>query len=156
MDCVIETCGKEKLAELIGLRLEFVEEFHPEMDESSKARLYAITEAYFSNLIAENRYLGFILRIGGLAAGTAGLLFYELPPLEPDAPPRCTGHVLNFHIKPPFRRQGYGRSLMETVKAQACSRGIARLVLNSSAMGESLYRSCGFHEPDGTALVLDL
>jgi len=62
-------------------------------------------------------------------------------------------------VTPEFRRQGIARQLMEHVLRLADVRGIARVALDATAMGQPLYRQLGFEDDtpierwEGTAPV---
>jgi GNAT superfamily N-acetyltransferase len=83
------------------------------------------------------------------------MLIYTIPPLL-SAEGRTIGHILNFFTKKEHRGKGYGRGLMNFIKADAKENGVSRLFLNATDMGFPLYVRCGFTEPENKALQLDL
>lgn len=151
----VEARRCEGLEELLALRMEFIREVHPEYGPEDVSLLEAKTRDWMIRHLAAGLYVGYVGRDDGHAVCTAGLLFYELPPLSPQSPFRLVGHVLNFWTRPAFRHRGHGRTMMEFMKADAHARGAVRLFLNATAMGEPLYRSCGFGEQVEKALVLN-
>ena len=64
-------------------------------------------------------------------------------------------------VTPEFRRQGIARQLMEQALRFADGRGVARIALDATAMGQPLYRQLGFEDDtpierwEGTAPVTD-
>jgi ribosomal protein S18 acetylase RimI-like enzyme len=133
--------------------------------ECAKAAALADTEAlqavkrYMAEQVEKGAILGFIGRIGGRVGGriacSAGLLLYELPPLMGQLH-RVQGHVLSVWVEPEFRRKGLGETLMRELIAESKRRGVGRLFLNATAMGEGLYRKLGFAEQEEKALILRL
>lgn len=143
---------------LTDMRLAYILHDHPGMAEAERLAMRTATHEFIGSARAEGRYLGFVGLLdgpGGEAACSAGLLVYDLPPI--DAPsPRRVGHVLNFFTLPGFRRRGYGRGLMEFMIKTAGERGFDRLVLNATPDGYPLYLACGFGESEYKALRLVL
>jgi GNAT superfamily N-acetyltransferase len=64
-------------------------------------------------------------------------------------------------VAPEFRRQGIARQLMEQALRLADERGVARVALDATAMGQPLYRQLGFEDDtpierwEGTAPVTE-
>jgi len=143
---------------LADMRLAYILHEHPGFGEAEIAKMRKATGGFIRSAHSENRYLGFVGvsdGTGGAVACSAGLLVYDLPPI--DSPlPRRVGHVLNFFTLPEHRRKGYGRGLMEFMIKTASGRGFDRLVLNATPDGYPLYVECGFGESEYAALRLQL
>lgn len=56
------------------------------------------------------------------------------------------GYILNVYTLPEFRGKGIARQLILEIMNYARKTGVKRLWLDSSKMGRSVYRSCGFIE----------
>ena len=156
MNISFKTAGPEYLKTLVELRIEFVKELHPEISDDTLNKSRKPTEIYFRDLLEKELYTGFL----GLSPEndiicTAGLLIYDLPPLESEYC-RKIGHILNFYTKPKYRKKGFGTALMEFIKTSSKESGINRLFLNATDMGLGLYQKAGFTDPCCRAMVYDL
>ena len=68
-----------------------------------------------------------------------------------------TGMVLNVLVRDGFRRIGIGMALMRGIEAEGRSRGLDRLDLKATEMGEPLYRKLGWIDASGgRPMELDL
>ena len=140
---------------LVALRLKFMLEFHPEASDDDRTTANDTYTKYLKNLIAQDRFIGYLGYLDSTPVCVAGLLLYELPPLMHRLQ-RKVGHVLNFYTEPEYRRKGYGKALMQFIIDDAKNRDINVLVLNATKVGEPLYRYFGFKESDAVALQLYL
>jgi GNAT superfamily N-acetyltransferase len=148
--------GIEHLEILVDLRIEFIKDIHPEIDLQLLNKIQKATLIYFTDLLNNNSYIGFIgTNNNGEVVCTAGLLIYYLPPLK-DENYRKIGHVLNFYTKPAYRKRGVGLKLMNYIKDTATHEKIHRLVLNSTKIGYSVYKKAGFLEPEDKAMIIEL
>jgi GNAT superfamily N-acetyltransferase len=156
MEIEFKKVGIEYLEMLVDLRMEFIKDIHPEVDNQLLEKIRKATLTYFSDLFKNNSYIGFIgVNNNGEIICTAGLLIYCLPPINNEKY-RKIGHVLNFYTKPAYRKKGIGLKLMNYLKDTAAKEEINRLVLNSTKMGFSMYKKAGFLEPEDMAMLLDL
>jgi GNAT superfamily N-acetyltransferase len=147
--------GPDEQDLLTQLRIDFIGDIKPFADTGARDEIAAATRHWVISHLETGRLLGYAGFAGGRPACCGYLLLYELPPLAA-ATPRQVGHVLNFFTYPEFRCRGYGRQLMGFIKNDARERGLFRLFLNATRMGEHLYRQCGFAEQPEPALILDL
>jgi len=64
------------------------------------------------------------------------------------------GHIASMSTEPAARRQGHARQIMVELLDWFDVRGIKRIDLTATSMGEPLYRSVGFADPgNGLPLV---
>ncbi len=140
---------------LTAIRVEFARDMHPAGDAAEARALEELTRDYIRRHMEDGSYVGFLGMWEGSMVACASLLIYELPPLS-GKPDRRQGHVLNVYTAPRLRGRGIGRAMMEAVIREGRARGLHRLFLNATKMGEPLYRSLGFHEQDEKSLVLPL
>jgi GNAT superfamily N-acetyltransferase len=89
------------------------------------------------------RALAWLAEDGGQAVAAVTLLWWVVPP-SVEWPVRRRGQVSNVYTRPAYRRRGISRRLMELLLAAVRERGIQRLVLWASPMGEPLYKGLGF------------
>ncbi len=154
-DLSIISADDSRVDELVEVRVRFALDVHPVSDSAEIKELEGRTREYILRGMRNGSYIGFLGLLSGRTVGAASLLIYELPPM-PGTLDRRQGHVLNVFTVPDLRGMGIGRRMMETLILEARKRGLFRLFLNSTKMGEPLYRSLGFVQQEEQALVLHL
>jgi GNAT superfamily N-acetyltransferase len=154
-DLSIITADRSHIDMLVAVRVEFALDMHPVSDRSEILELERLTRQYILRGMRDGSYVGFLGLLNGQTVGAASLLIYTLPPLI-GRHDRRQGHVLNVYTAPHLRGRGIGRRMMETVIAEGRKRGLFRLFLNSTKMGEPLYRSLAFIQQEEKAMVLPL
>jgi GNAT superfamily N-acetyltransferase len=155
MDLEVIKADASHLDILTSVRVEFALDMHPSVDRAEIRELTRITRDYIRRHMDDGSYVGFLGVRGGRTVACASLLIYELPPLH-GKPDRRQGHVLNVYTAPDQRGRGIGRRMMKAIIDEGRARGLFRLFLNATKMGEPLYRSLGFHEQEEKSLVLPL
>ncbi|MCX6138581.1 MAG: GNAT family N-acetyltransferase [Ignavibacteriales bacterium] len=155
MSCSYRKALPSEIETLIDLRVEFLLDIHPDIDDTLRALIRKGTAEYLTARIAEKKYVGYFGIAEGSIVCSSGMLIHALPPLL-SAEGRTIGHILNFFTRTPFRGKGYGYGLMEFIKTAAKEEGVSRLFLNATDMGYPLYAKCGFIEPDNKAMQIDL
>lgn len=93
-----------------------------------------LLKAFFLPLVREAGYVPFLAFHDGRPAATA-MLF----------PATRTAGIYAVGTREPFRRLGLGHAVIHACLQLARDRGMARVVLSSSAMGLHLYQKLGFH-----------
>ncbi len=146
---------ESRVDELVDVRVRFALDVHPISSGAEIKELERRTREYILRGMRDKSYVGFLGLLSDRTVGAASLLIYVLPPM-PGALERRQGHVLNVYTVPDLRGMGIGRRMMETLISEARKRGLFRLFLNSTKMGEPLYRSLGFVKQEEEALVLPL
>ena len=79
-----------------------------------------------------------------LVAGGVAVIVQRLG--GPHNPSGRYGHVQSMATDVEFRRQGFARAILAALLAWFEQRGVLRVDLHASPMGEHLYRSMGFTE----------
>ena len=85
----------------------------------------------------------YIVREGKAVVSCAFLLLVEKP-MSPAFVNGKTGTVFNVYTRPPFRRKGYARAVMEELLTDAKRMGLCTVDLKATDAGYALYRSVGF------------
>lgn len=101
-------------------------------------------EPWVRQMIAEEKYAGWITSDGERAVGSAGLLILDWAPHFLD--PRCDrrGYILNVFVEPEYRGRGIAKALTLECMAEAKRRGIGVLALHASKKGQPVYERLGF------------
>jgi ribosomal protein S18 acetylase RimI-like enzyme len=89
-------------------------------------------------------------RPGRLLACGVGWVEVHLP--SPGNLAGVRGHIANVSTDPSARRQGLGQAVMTGLLEFFTERGIGRVDLFATTMGEGVYRSLGFTDPHDAAL----
>jgi GNAT superfamily N-acetyltransferase len=140
---------------LFGLRWEMQQEQHPEnpLPESARASYLAAYALEMRGEMERDRMRAWLAVVDGQPVAAVTLLWWVVPPTI-DQPRRRRGQVSNVFTRPAYRRRGLSRQLMTLLIAHARERGISRLILWPSRMGEPLYRGLGFIGSQGMELNL--
>src|SRR5262245_57820432 len=108
---------------------------------------------YIRQLIAEQRYLGWLVeRHGDNLAGAghgevvagAGMLISQLLPRPGAIEGGAQALILNVYCEPEHRRRGLARALITTMLEWLKRERVAKIVLHASPDGLPLYESMGF------------
>jgi ribosomal protein S18 acetylase RimI-like enzyme len=101
-------------------------------------------EPWVRRMLAEDKYLGWIIEDGDRAAASAGMMILDWPPhfLDPDGERR--GYLLNIFVERDYRRRGLARELVRLCMAEARRRKIRVVVLHASKAGRPVYEGLGF------------
>jgi ribosomal protein S18 acetylase RimI-like enzyme len=100
--------------------------------------------SWLERRMAANRYVGWIVEEGSVAAASAGFLELDWPPHPLDPPGSARGYLLNFWVEPAYRRQGLARALVREAVAESKRRGFRVTSLHASAAGRPVYEKEGF------------
>lgn len=132
----------------VQLRIEFQVAMFGPLDPALETRLREANRTYLQDGFADGSVLLLLARVGDEIAGCVMLQQQSIPPNRP-VPSGRTGLVLNLHVREPYRRRGLGEALMRALEAEARTRGLDRLELKATEMGEPLYRRLGWGDPYG-------
>jgi len=147
MNCLYSIATIDNLNELVSLRVDFIKELHPEYSKEKLEEIGVASKDYIHQKTSTGDYIGFIGILSKKIVCCAGLLIYDLPPLQ-SGKIRKIGHVLNFYTKPEFRRKNYGQELMGFIIDSTEKFGFSKLVLNATADGYGLYKKAGFADSE--------
>ncbi len=136
---------------LAWMRQAMAEEMQPRVlaDASFRERTFV----YWHEMLEAEKVVGWIAEVDGAPVGMAALLLHHHPPIPGGE--RRRGYVHGVYVAPPYRRQGFGRALMDVVTEYGREHGLQRLELKTSEMGRSLYTALGFEPYEILILRLD-
>ncbi len=118
------------------------------LDPEFTLRLRESNRRHFERGFADDSIVVLLARVGEELAGCVMLQEQIMIPNRP-VPSGKIGLVLNMHVPEAFRRQGIAQALMRAVEEEGRRRGLDRLDLKATEMGEPLYRKLGWVDPWG-------
>jgi GNAT superfamily N-acetyltransferase len=95
-------------------------------------------------MIAEGKYLGWIVEDDGRSVASASVFLLEWPPHPLDPSNDHRGYLLNMYVDPAYRGQGLAKNLVRVCLDETRRRGIRVASLHASDAGRSLYELFGF------------
>ena len=103
---------------------------------------------YFSENIANNKFIAWLAIENNEIIATSGLCFYELPPTYRN-PSGKVAYITNMFTKKEFRRKGIATILFEKIINEAKILNYKILRLHTSVYGKGLYKKYGFMDSEG-------
>ena len=128
---------------LLDLRMEFIQDIHPEYSNEQLDKIKKGTYKFLSEQILNKTYVGFIVEVEKTIVSFASLLTYYYPPLLSEKY-RKVGYVINFYTRKKYRKCGYGMKLMEEIKAYGKENDFYKIILTATESGYPLYKKSGF------------
>lgn len=129
---------------LAQLRWELEEERHPDQAPTvDRAAYFARHREVVLEQMAHGDYFAWLAEADGVPVACVVLIWWARPP-NFDQLERRRGMVTSVYTAPGVRRQGVAQRLMEMLLAFARERGVQRLILWASEMGQPLYEKIGF------------
>ena len=114
------------------------------LDDDRAAAMVALLKPIMRTMLASGEYLGWlVVAEDGAIIGGAGVQMRTLLP-RPETDVAREALVVNVYVEPAYRRQGLARRLMEAILEWSRERGIERVSLHASTMGQPLYEALGF------------
>jgi ribosomal protein S18 acetylase RimI-like enzyme len=101
---------------------------------------------YFFETIPTGEFHGWLAVTPDGEAVSSGGVVIDCHPPGPKNLSGQVGYIMNICTVPAYRRRGIARRMMQTILAWFQERGICRITLHASGMGEPLYRELGFAE----------
>jgi GNAT superfamily N-acetyltransferase len=108
------------------------------------ARLETASFVYLRQMMAERRYLGWLMEREGEVVAGGGLVVSQILPRPGIVEGGAQALIVNVYCEPAHRRLGLARALMEAMLNWCTEEGIANVTLHASESGRPLYESLGF------------
>lgn len=124
------------------------------MDETLLETMRRNSEPWLERMIADGKYIGWIISDDDEPIASAGLLLLDWPPHPFDPTGEIRGYLLNVFVNPAYRHRGLARQLVEASIEDARRRGIRVISLHASDAGRPLYDQLGF-QPTNEMLHCD-
>ena len=116
-----------------------------DVDETVLETVRQNSEPWVARMIAEDKYLGWIVSDGCRPVASAGMLILDWPPHPLDPGGEQRGYLLNIFVEPEYRKRGLAHELVRLCMAEAIRRRIGVVTLHSSDAGRPIYEGLGFH-----------
>ena len=139
---------------LAGMRLEMRRERETVPCPVEEAEFFRRNLEFFRRHIGDGSFISCIVMDGAEAAACSGLSLEIHPPTYENLTGRI-GYITNIYTRPAWRGRGIAGELVKRLEIAAREAGCARLYLNSSPMGRSVYLRRGFKPVEGE-MMLDL
>ena len=108
------------------------------------ARIENAAFVYMRQMMAERRYVGWLVERESEAVAGAGIIISQLLPRPGAIEGGAQALIANVYCEPEHRRRGLARALL-TAMLDWCKRArMAKVVLHASPDGRPLYESMGF------------
>ncbi|SEW18421.1 GNAT family N-acetyltransferase [Chitinophaga arvensicola] len=131
------------IPQLVHLRLQFLKEIYPKSDNSKDTVLTDHLRVYLTEHLSKNNYVNWFAEIEGKVVASAGIVFYNQPPLYHNLEGKVA-YILNVFTLPEFRRKGIAKALLEKILEEAKARNTGKVSLHTSKDGRLLYEQFGF------------
>jgi GNAT superfamily N-acetyltransferase len=115
-----------------------------DLSGDAAARLETASFVYMRQMMAEQRYLGWLAERQGEVVAGCGLIISQLLPRPGAIDGGAQALIVNVYCEPEHRRRGLARALMAAMLDWCKSERIAKVVLHASQDGRPLYESLGF------------
>lgn len=139
------------IIELAELRKEMIFESNNYKEEFLN-NIKKKTKDYLEKEIDNKNYIQWIALENNRIISMCGLSIFLIPPNEWCVNGK-TGYIGNMFTKKDYRRKGIAKKLLEKIIEEAKLRNCERILLNTTEMGEKLYKQFNF-EYSPTAMAL--
>jgi GNAT superfamily N-acetyltransferase len=106
-------------------------------------RVQRLHRDYFREKLPAGEFVAFLAEIGGVIAGTSGMVVYRAPPTQGN-PSGVEGYIMNMYTVPAYRGRGIATRLLERLVEHARGLGARRVWLRASEVGRPIYARFGF------------
>lgn len=141
----LTTVGRECVAELIELRMAYLEADFGELAPNDEASIRVALPSYFERHL-ERDLTAFVARAENGRIASVALLLVSEKPANPRFVNGHIGTVFNVYTVPEYRRRGLASKVMAELVAYARDEGLDLVELNATDEGYPLYRSLGFED----------
>lgn len=156
MDIIIRKAAADELEILLEWREKVLDEVFWMSRWADSEKIMKSNKEYYKEHLEDGSHTAcFAVDNGtGRIVGCGGICYqHELP--SPENISGKNGYLMNIYIDPEYRRHGTGRKMVEFLIADAKSRGVEKIYLETSTAGEKLYYSLGFQTLDGYMKLIE-
>ena len=139
----------------IKLRLDFINEFHKDVDVTEKEKIQKSLKDYFERHIKINDFIGIICEYNEKVISAAYLIIGEWPANRAFINGKIAT-LLNVYTYPEYRRNGIGTNVIKIIIEEAKKQNISIINLLATEDGENIYKKIGFIETEDKSMRLKL
>ena len=138
--------GTEDIEAMVACRIQYLTEMQGERPASVVAELKSELNRYFTSGIQNGSVIA-LVAVFAQKPVAYGAVVLRYVPGDFNGTAYVEGDVLNMYTIPEARRLGISKMLLLRLIDEAQRQGVSKLALHTTAAGEKLYRSVGFHNP---------
>jgi len=139
----------------IQLRLDFINEFHKDVDETEKEKLRTSLQNYFDRHIKNDELIGIVCEYDKRIISVAYLIIGEWPPNRTFINGKI-GTLLNVYTYPEYRKNGIATNIIKRIIEEAKKQNVSIISLLATEDGEKVYKKLGFFETADKSMRLKL
>jgi len=139
----------------IRLRLDFINEFHKDVDETEKEKLKTSLQSYFDRHIKDDEFIGIVCEYEQKVISVAYLIINEWPPNRKFLNGKI-GTLLNVYTYPEYRKNGISTNIIKMIIEEAKKQNVSIIDLLATEEGESVYKKLGFFENEDKSMRLKI
>jgi GNAT superfamily N-acetyltransferase len=143
----------DDINELVGLRVEFLNEIRSDKIEASEQELKDLLYNYFTDTIPKNEFIAWLALDRGKIIATSGLCFYTMPPSNKNLSGKIA-YIMNMYTTHSYRKQGIASNLFNKTVEEAEALGYKNISLHATEEGRPLYLKFGFKESDSEMTLI--
>ena len=136
--------GIDDVAELIQMRVEFLNEVQTLESSAGKDELYYSLKEYFIENMNADRFMAWVATDNGVIVGTSGVYFYSLPPSYKKKNGKVA-YIMNMYTRPAYRGRGIAPTIFGKLISESQDRGCNKISLHATEMGKPIYLKFGFN-----------
>lgn len=140
---------------MVACRIQYLAELQGERPASVVKELKSELTRYFTSGIQNGSVIALVAVFGGNPVAYGAVVLRSVPG-DFNGAAYIEGDVLNMYTIPEARRRGISKMILLGLIDEAQRQGVSKLALHTTAAGEKLYRSVGFHNPVYPYLELEL
>lgn len=152
---IITRVGTRDVEAMVACRIQYIAELQGERPVSVVNELKNELISYFTSGI-QNATVIALVAIFEEKPVAYGAVVLRSVPGDFNSTAYVEGDVLNMYTIPEARRRGISKMILLGLIDEAQRQGVSKLALHTTAAGEKLYRSVGFHNPVYPYLELEL
>lgn len=134
-------CGDIEL--LVETRLEVLREVFGIDDDMDLSGSEESNRKYYQQYLGSGEHIACLVFDAGDFMGCGALCLHNEMPSPENKTGKC-GHLMNIYVRSQYRRRGIGEQIVRWLIEQAKEQGVAKITLDTTALGQPLYESIGF------------
>ena len=139
----------------IRSRLDFINEFHKDVDEMEKDKIKISLKNYFQRQIKHNEFIGIICEYNGKIVSVAYLVIDEWPANRTFINGKV-GTLLNVYTYSEYRKNGIGSNVINKIIEEAKKENVSIINLQATEDGINVYKKIGFKETEDKSMRIRL